>query len=386
MVYGVVDVGVALLWTDLTNLSLRTCKAPHPGSSYFHEQDPLQDKQVLFEKDCVGGFDAACRCVLSRCYQLRQRGAASPTGLACYWHDFLVTCGRARGVRVVHTCVCVWVCMCFASWKVNSCGFFGWMRGLCRRECLGMNVAGLQIDPHRHRWKSPGLQNTSEPIFGQGIRRSTFQWKKRVFSEEGGGIQWMRGLVRISTGKAIQWRGPGHSVNRRTPKIEKLLTKSTSQKSAPKSVTCSTRRQAWHVWCIFYLQEFLSCSWTRCPQLSCMQHALCYLCGCLGSLLLLSWVKSKERREIIILWEGPELSGTESAILNRESSDSESCDSKVAVSIERMRFEWRFRIDFLRFYFLAIRLIFSLLAAEFLAIPGPRFRESCDSRFAILCH
>ena len=43
----------------------------------------------------------------------------------------------------------------------------------------------------------------------------------------------MRGLVRISTGKAIQWRGPGHSVNRRTPKIEKLLTKSTSQKSAP---------------------------------------------------------------------------------------------------------------------------------------------------------
>ena len=58
--------------------------------------------------------------------------------------------------------------------------------------------------------------------------------KKRVFSEEGGGIQWMRGLVRISTGKAIQWRGPGHSVNRRTPEIEKLLIKSTSQKSAPK--------------------------------------------------------------------------------------------------------------------------------------------------------
>ena len=27
---------------------------------------------------------------------------------------------------------------------------------------------------------------------------------------------------------------------------------------------------------------------------------------------------------------------------------------------------------------------FLLLAAEFLAIPGPRFWESCDSRFAIL--
>ena len=29
---------------------------------------------------------------------------------------------------------------------------------------------------------------------------------------------------------------------------------------------------------------------------------------------------------------------------------------------------------------------FLLLAAEFLAIPGPRFWESCHARFAILCH
>ena len=29
--------------------------------------------------------------------------------------------------------------------------------------------------------------------------------------------------------------------------------------------------------------------------------------------------------------------------------------------------------------------LFLLLAAEFLAIPGPRLWESCDSRFAILC-
>ena len=34
----------------------------------------------------------------------------------------------------------------------------------------------------------------------------------------------MRGLVRISTGKAIQRRGPGDSVNRRTLKIVAVLT------------------------------------------------------------------------------------------------------------------------------------------------------------------
>ena len=46
-----------------------------------------------------------------------------------------------------------------------------------------------------------------------------------------------------------------------------------------------------------------------------------------------------------------------------------------------MRFGWRFWIDFPRFYFAAIRLVILLLAAEFLAIPGPWFWESCDSRF-----
>ena len=48
----------------------------------------------------------------------------------------------------------------------------------------------------------------------------------------------------------------------------------------------------------------------------------------------------------------------------------ESCNSKVAVSIDRMRFRWRFGIDFPRFYFIAIRLLFLLLVAEFLAIPA----------------
>ena len=54
----------------------------------------------------------------------------------------------------------------------------------------------------------------------------------RFLGEKGGGIQWMRGLVRMSTGKAIQWRGPGDSVNRRTLKTEKLLSSPPSRKSA----------------------------------------------------------------------------------------------------------------------------------------------------------
>ena len=45
----------------------------------------------------------------------------------------------------------------------------------------------------------------------------------------GEAIQWMRGLVRISTGKAIQWRGSDHSLNRRTPTAEKLLSSSPSR-------------------------------------------------------------------------------------------------------------------------------------------------------------
>ena len=40
------------------------------------------------------------------------------------------------------------------------------------------------------------------------------------------------GLVRISTGKTIQWRDPGHSVNRRSLKSEELLSSSPSRKSS----------------------------------------------------------------------------------------------------------------------------------------------------------
>ena len=37
------------------------------------------------------------------------------------------------------------------------------------------------------------------------MRRSIFQWKKGFSVKRGEAIQWMGGLVRISTGKAIQW-------------------------------------------------------------------------------------------------------------------------------------------------------------------------------------
>ena len=47
-------------------------------------------------------------------------------------------------------------------------------------------------------------QVLSEPIFGKGMRRSTPQRKKGVFSEKGGGNSVNQALVRISTGKAIQ--------------------------------------------------------------------------------------------------------------------------------------------------------------------------------------
>ena len=57
--------------------------------------------------------------------------------------------------------------------------------------------------------------------FWEGDATKHFSVKKRGFSvKRGEAIQWMKGLVRISTGKAIQWRGSGHSLNRRTLKLK----------------------------------------------------------------------------------------------------------------------------------------------------------------------
>ena len=68
---------------------------------------------------------------------------------------------------------------------------------------------------------------------GRGCDEELFSEKKGFLSvTRGEAIQWIRGLVRISTGKATQWRGLGHSLNRRTLKTEKLLSSSPSRKSA----------------------------------------------------------------------------------------------------------------------------------------------------------
>ena len=72
--------------------------------------------------------------------------------------------------------------------------------------------------------------------------------EKGVFSEKGGGIQWKSGLVRISTGKAIQRPGPSDSVNRRTLKNEKLLSSSHSRKSALRKISPGSTEPPTKVW------------------------------------------------------------------------------------------------------------------------------------------
>ena len=56
-------------------------------------------------------------------------------------------------------------------------------------------------------------------VWGRGCDEAEIS-EERFFTGWGQGIQWMRALVRKSIGKAIQWRGFGHSVNRRTLWIE----------------------------------------------------------------------------------------------------------------------------------------------------------------------
>ena len=90
------------------------------------------------------------------------------------------------------------------------------------------------------------IHNSCRSRFGgRGMWRNMFWMKKKVFSEKGGGIQWMRDSVWISTGKAFQWRGLGHSVNRRSLQIEKLLSSSPSPKSALITASKQTKTQSY---------------------------------------------------------------------------------------------------------------------------------------------
>ena len=79
------------------------------------------------------------------------------------------------------------------------------------------------------------LSPVSEPIFGKGMRRSTFQWKKGVFSERGEEIQWTGGWP----GWGKDFYRKGNSVKRSgrcseppALKSEKLLSSSPSRKLA----------------------------------------------------------------------------------------------------------------------------------------------------------
>ena len=69
-------------------------------------------------------------------------------------------------------------------------------------------------------------------VLGRGCNEEEISEEQRLFTEWGQGIQWMKALVSYSTGKAIQWRGFGHSVNRRTLWNWNLPRSSPSQISA----------------------------------------------------------------------------------------------------------------------------------------------------------
>ena len=69
--------------------------------------------------------------------------------------------------------------------------------------------------------KNNNLTRLLRADFWEGDATKHFSVKKKGFSvKRGEGIQWIGGLVRISTGRAIQWRGLGHSRNRRTLKLK----------------------------------------------------------------------------------------------------------------------------------------------------------------------
>ena len=100
---------------------------------------------------------------------------------------------------------------------------------------LGPLRAAMRNSPERVRdtiWTLPEKSGNRSRFWGRGCDEALFSEKKGFSVKRGEAIQRMRGLVRISTGKAIQWRGSGHSVNRRTLKTEKSLSSSPFRESA----------------------------------------------------------------------------------------------------------------------------------------------------------
>ena len=97
---------------------------------------------------------------------------------------------------------------------------------LLHRNCddLGLQWSKFRIFQFffggKEKQKGEGVRCTSgvggyqSRFLGRGCDEALFSDKKGFSVKRGEAIQWMRGLVRISTGKAIQWRGSGHSLNR----------------------------------------------------------------------------------------------------------------------------------------------------------------------------
>ena len=87
---------------------------------------------------------------------------------------------------------------------------------------LVASLAQLLFSRHQDETWEFGSALSLSRFLGRGCNEALFS-KERAFQWKGGRqfSEW-GGLVRISTGKAIQWRGPGDSVNRRTLKTEKV--------------------------------------------------------------------------------------------------------------------------------------------------------------------
>ena len=103
-------------------------------------------------------------------------------------------------------------------------------------EQLRVHISQRQYSKSSHL-KQIGCKIRGD-FLGRGCDEALFSEKKGFSVKRGEAIQWIGGLVRISTGKTIQWRGSGHSLNRRTLKTEKLLSSSPSRKSALIRFSC----------------------------------------------------------------------------------------------------------------------------------------------------
>ena len=88
-------------------------------------------------------------------------------------------------------------------------------------ELVSIHVAASDCHLRHKGPKNLSCATVARVDIWAGDATKQFPVEKRVFPMRRGDIQWMRGLIRISTGKSNQWRGLGHSMNRQTLKTEK---------------------------------------------------------------------------------------------------------------------------------------------------------------------